>query len=106
MKIRPRERFDNPRAAWGRRRLEAFHDELVRASMLHDAELSTAVVMKQRGTNHFPAPPIPGDIDIVPITTTIELKAEGREMMHCVDSYSHAVFQCQIYIYKVLWPEE
>jgi hypothetical protein len=57
------------------------------------------------GTYSFPAPPLPGDADIIPITTINELQEEGKEMHNCVGSYVEMIMRRECYIYRVLRPE-
>jgi hypothetical protein len=57
------------------------------------------------GTYSFPPPPLPGDADIIPITTIKELLEEGAEMHNCVGSYSEKVMSGECFIYRVLRPE-
>jgi hypothetical protein len=49
----------------------------------------------------FPEPPIPGWGPIVPVSTPRKLRAEGREMHHCVASYKDYVLQSKSYIYHI-----
>jgi hypothetical protein len=57
------------------------------------------------GTYSFPAPPLPGDADIIPITTIKDLLDEGAEMHNCVGSYVEMIMRRESYIYRVLRPE-
>jgi len=57
------------------------------------------------GTYSFPAPPLPGDADIIPITTINELQEEGEEMHNCAGSYVEMIMRRESYIYRVLRPE-
>lgn len=57
------------------------------------------------GTYSFPPPPLPGDADIIPITTINELQEEGKEMYNCVGSYVEKIMNRECYIYRVLRPE-
>ena len=50
-------------------------------------------------------PPVPGTQDIVPLTTSGQLKVEGLEQRNCVGSYGRKVREGSVYIYKVLRPE-
>jgi hypothetical protein len=60
---------------------------------------------RDHGTYSFPHPPLPGNADIVPITTIKELLDEGAEMHHCVGSYSDRIMNGKSYIYRVLRPQ-
>ena len=53
----------------------------------------------------FPAAPIQGTIDIVPIKNVAELTTEGWEQKNCVGSYAKRVKAREVYIYRVLRPE-
>lgn len=53
----------------------------------------------------YPAPPIPGTPDIVPITSQAELVQEGQVQDHCVASYLPSVRDGLCYIYRVTAPE-
>jgi hypothetical protein len=57
------------------------------------------------GTYSFPSPPLPGDADIMPITTIKELEEEGTEMHNCVGTYIENIMRRESYIYRVLRPE-
>jgi len=52
----------------------------------------------------FPKPPIPGNKFIVPITTSSELKHEGKVMNNCVETYEDKILFKNSYIYKVYYP--
>lgn len=60
---------------------------------------------KRRGPLAFPPPPVPGTQDVVPLTTSEELKNEGLAQRNCVGSYGRKVRSGGIYIYRVLSPE-
>jgi hypothetical protein len=53
----------------------------------------------------FPAPPVPGTDDIVPLTCSGQLAEEGREQTNCAGSYSTAVQCGALYVYRVVSPE-
>jgi hypothetical protein len=57
------------------------------------------------GTYSFPPPPLPGDADIVPITTIKDLQDEGAIMHNCVGSYTEKVQTGECFIYRVLRPQ-
>jgi hypothetical protein len=57
------------------------------------------------GTYSFPPPPLPGDADIVPITTNKDLQDEGAIMHNCVGSYTEKVQTGECFIYRVLRPQ-
>ena len=60
---------------------------------------------QEYGTYSFPPPPLPGNADIEPISTMMELLEEGADMQHCVGSYEEKVLNGDCYIYRVLWPQ-
>lgn len=53
----------------------------------------------------FPPPPLPGSEDIVPITSTSELRKEGKAQRNCAPGYAHAIASGRVYLYRVLAPE-
>lgn len=53
----------------------------------------------------LPLPPLPGAEHILPLTTTADLRLEGRKQHNCVGSYTPAVLKGRIYVYRVLEPE-
>jgi len=57
------------------------------------------------GTYSFPPPPLPGDADIVPITTIKDLQDEGAIMHNCVGSYTEKVQTGECFIYRVIRPQ-
>jgi hypothetical protein len=60
---------------------------------------------QDHGTHTFPSPPLPGNADIVPITTIKELLDEGAVMHNCVGSYAEKVMSGECFIYRVLRPQ-
>jgi hypothetical protein len=62
-------------------------------------------VLLEYGTYSFPAPPLPGDADIIPITTINDLQEEGKEMHNCAGSYVEMIMRRESYVYRVLRPE-
>jgi hypothetical protein len=75
-----------------------------RYSALHQ-EQRIEQFFTDNGTYTFPTPPLPGDADIVPITTIKELLEEGAVMHNCVGSYAEKVKSGECYIYRVLRPQ-
>jgi hypothetical protein len=53
----------------------------------------------------FPAPPLKGTDDIVPLTDAQQLAEEGFLQRNCVASYIYRVTALKTYIYRVLAPE-
>lgn len=53
----------------------------------------------------FPTPPLSGTKSIIAITSLVDLVKEGREMQHCVGSYSDKVLSGQAYVYRILEPQ-
>ena len=54
---------------------------------------------------HFPAPPVSGTADIVPLTDGKQLFEEGRQQRNCVGGYGERVAKKEVFIYRVLAPE-
>jgi len=53
----------------------------------------------------LPAPPLPGTEHILPLTTTADLRVEGKSQHNCVGSYVPSVRKGRIYVYRILQPE-
>ncbi len=53
----------------------------------------------------FPDPPLPDSVAIRAIRNERELRAEGREMHHCVGSYGQPIVSGQVAIYRVFAPQ-
>jgi hypothetical protein len=53
----------------------------------------------------FPKPPIQGNDTIIHIDNAYELKTEGRELCHCVGSYTDLARQGHSAYYKIMTPE-
>jgi hypothetical protein len=53
----------------------------------------------------FPAPPIPGTDDILPLSQPIDLVREGVRQRNCAASYASAVAEGFVYLYRVLRPQ-
>ena len=82
------------------RDLEAIHDEAV------DALNGINERAGCRNALPFPEPPLPGDDQVVPITSARELRAEGMAMRHCVAIHESDVsFIKNYYVYRVVAPE-
>jgi len=54
---------------------------------------------------HLPAPRLPGNQSIIPLTTTIDIYREGNEMHNCVGSYVGKIRKGICYIYRVIAPQ-
>ncbi|MBF0236686.1 MAG: PcfJ domain-containing protein [SAR324 cluster bacterium] len=61
--------------------------------------------IRNRVNKPFPPPPLPATDQIQPVTTAAELSQEGRDMEHCVGSYSQLVINDNYYIYRVYQPQ-
>jgi hypothetical protein len=61
--------------------------------------------LQEQERRSFPRPPVPGTPDIIPLTSVAQLKAEGREMRHCVGQYGTLVDSGATYVYRVMAPE-
>jgi hypothetical protein len=90
--------------------IREFHDRMI-AEAQRKTEVSRTAVQARRKRKSptlpsaFPPPPVPGTPDIVPLTTSGQLKAEGSEQHNCVGTYARKVRAGDVYIYKVLNPE-
>ena len=62
-------------------------------------------VVVQRAVGSFLEPPVPGTVDIVPLTDAGQLLEEGREQRNCVGGYASRVVGGSVFIYRVLRPE-
>jgi hypothetical protein len=83
-------------------KIQAFHDEVA-----GDYEVfvkQKAERLKREIAGAFRAPPIPGTDIIVPITSEVELRKEGRKQRNCVGGYAPMVRGGGCYIYQVLEP--
>lgn len=49
----------------------------------------------------FPPPPLPGNSDVIPITTPKQLLEEGRDQHNCVSSYGLRIANGVDYIYRI-----
>jgi len=79
------------------KQLAKLHDEWI--------TLFNAKMEEQHQSEIFPAPPLAGNENIIPILNSYDLFLEGKLMHHCVGSYSDEVLTGQSYIYKILKPE-
>lgn len=61
--------------------------------------------MEELACVDFGPPPLEGNSAVIPITNAWALAMEGKEMAHCVASYTESVLDGQCYIYQVLKPE-
>ena len=59
----------------------------------------------QRAVGTFHEPPVPGTVDIVPLTDAGQLLEEAREQRNCVGGYASRVAGGKVFIYRVLRPE-
>ncbi len=85
--------------------LRAIHDKW--SNMYNKVNTAQRIdqFFQDHGTYSFPPPPLPGDADIIPITTIKDLLDEGAEMHNCVGSYAEKVLYGECYIYRVLRPQ-
>lgn len=77
--------------------IDAIHDEMVQQFNEYSYQLAQ--------TDEFPIPPFTGTEHIIPIDNKADLLKEGREMKHCVGSYTNQVKCGNCYIYKVMEPQ-
>lgn len=80
--------------------LEKYHADLT--TQLND-RLSTNYQVDRQNVA-LPMPPLPGTKNIQPISSSLELFKEGREMNHCVASYLRQIVSSQIFVYRVVAP--
>jgi hypothetical protein len=95
----------------GMRDLARFNPDVVIHSV-DDFRTKHAAMIKKLNTGavgkravRFPEAPFAGTEHIQPITTAAELAGEGREMHHCVKSYTRDVFKGLMAVYRVTHPE-
>lgn len=84
------------------KQVHAIHDRLIEVLNQQIRQPSFAA---QREHKPFPAPPLPGNHDIVPITDLVTLHAESLQQRHCVASYGYEIEDGHYYVYRVLSPE-
>lgn len=53
----------------------------------------------------YAPPPLPGTATIIPITHSEDLRAEGRQMEHCVAAYHTDITKGYYYVYRITYPE-
>jgi len=90
----------NPRGPF--HSVRALHEEHNRLAALHRRVLQGHD--RSRLIEPFSQPPLPGNTDIIPITTPMDLLKEGDECHNCVGSYIDSVRCGDCYIYRVLKP--
>jgi len=83
------------------RQITEFHDAIMTEHQAHLRQQRDQMVARYQ----FPAPPVPGTPDIVPLTSAAQLRAEGETQRNCVGSYTEQVMSRRCYIYRVLAPE-
>jgi len=81
------------------------HDRWTEALNATLAVERLAVFKDRYGLLSFPAPPRPGNEDIVPVLSIDELILEGKIMHNCVASYAENIMERECFIYRVLKPE-
>ncbi|CAM3966065.1 PcfJ domain-containing protein [Vreelandella rituensis] len=87
--------------------LQALHDRLVQrfnARMRGDNGRKSAINL-QHCHGDYPAPPLPGNDAITPITSWQSLLGEGQRMVHCVGSYDRAVALGHLALYHMHDPQ-
>jgi len=95
--------------------LNHFHEEMIAsaARLVEEArpqarELPRAErleMVKMMNRKPFPAPPIAGTDDIIPLRTALELSIEGNRQHNCVGDYANLVHSGKCYIYRILKPQ-
>jgi len=79
------------------KQLNSLHDKWLERSLSIDQ-------LKDKG-QYFPSPPIEANNKIIPLTTEQALFTEGKELHHCVHTYTDMVIDGSCYIYKMLTPQ-
>lgn len=88
--------------------LQRYHDrwtERVNHDLLAQPEAQSLLTRDTLPNTVFPDPPLPDSATIQAIRNARELRAEGREMNHCVGSYGQPIVSGRLAIYRVLAPE-
>jgi len=65
-------------------------------------EAARANRLMTRLGHEWPPPPVPGQSEIVPLTSLEEVAIEAHEQEHCILQYGHDILQGRAYVYKVL----
>lgn len=83
--------------------LQALHDRLVERfnARLRGNNGHLSATHLQRRHGNYPAPPLPGNDVIVPVTSWQGLLNEGQQMSHCVGSYDRLVAIGHLAIYHL-----
>lgn len=99
---------------------DVMHEEFVRLSELRrrrerrnerrqarreEGEQGREARRKSSDNKPLAPPPIPGTADIIPLTTRVQLRTEGRMQSNCVGTYHRRVQSGSTAIYRVLRPE-
>lgn len=84
------------------KQVQAIHDRLVEELNQNIRQPSFTAPREHKP---FPAPPLPGNNNIVPITDLETLREESVQQRHCVASYSYEIEDGHYYVYRVLTPE-
>lgn len=84
--------------------LQALHDRLVDRYSAHNNVERAAHYMSIYG--EYPAPPIAGTEQILPLFSWEELLIEGQRMNHCVASFHNRIYAGSVFIYRVLGEEQ
>lgn len=84
--------------------LEEEH-QIARQEALAAQVEAQAGLEEQELKRRWPPPPIPGNENIQPITSPLDLYREGQDMHHCVGHYARLVPHGRMYVYRILSPE-
>jgi len=87
------------------KQLQQIHDEYQLEMAVMETPRYLDRLKKKHGTTDFPAPPVLGTDQIIPITNAEELFAEGKVMNHCVAGYAANIFEQKSYIYRMISPQ-
>jgi len=83
------------------KQVQAIHDRLVDELNQNIRQPSFTAPREHKP---FPAPPLLGSNNIVPITDLETLREESLQQRHCVASYSYEIEDGHYYVYRVLAP--
>ena len=83
--------------------LQQLHDDLVERFNALSRENRGAALAMQYGD--YPEAPLPGDADIVALTSWDALLEEGKRMHHCIGSYAAQIAARKVFVYHMETPE-
>ncbi|MDF1754417.1 MAG: hypothetical protein P1U89_16655 [Verrucomicrobiales bacterium] len=81
--------------------LENRHDQLIRDLNTHDRGNDRRIIQRWAEAGNQIAPPIPPSHTMTPLTTHEDIIAEGREMNHCLATFSLEIAAGSYYAYAI-----